>query len=125
MENLKHRGIHKQQHTKWNFNSTKAVPRSSEDKSKGGTTICYSEIYRSKFYTLNSLPVWTVKLQRCYGEKLLEVIFSTIDCPEPPADVEDAEQTSFGTKTSLRDNTEAVINNAAVKWLLQELNKQG
>ena len=44
--------------------------------------------------------------------------------PRAPADVEDAEQTSFGAKTSLRDNTEAVINNAAVKLLLQELNKQ-
>ena len=38
--------------------------------------------------------------------------------------MEDAEQTSFGAKTSLRDNTEAIINNTAVKWLLQELNKQ-
>ena len=32
---------------------------------------------------LNSQPVWTVKPQRHYGEKLLEVIFSTIDHPEP------------------------------------------
>ena len=39
VENLKHRSICKQQCTEWNFNSTKAVPRSSEDKSKGGTTV--------------------------------------------------------------------------------------
>ena len=49
---------------------------------------------------------------------MLDVIFSTINCP---ADVEDAEQTSFGAKTSLRNNTEAVINNTAVKWLLKKL----
>ena len=83
---------------------------------------CHSEIYRSKFYILNSLLVWIQTTETLWWE-----IGGYLQCnrlPRTPADVEDAEQTSFHAKTSVRDNTEAVINNAAVKWLLQELNKQ-
>ena len=57
----------------------------------------------------------------------LETIGGYLQCnrlPRTPADVDDAEQTSFGAKTSVRDNIEAIINNAAVKWLCHELNKQ-
>ena len=123
MENLKHRGIHKQWCTEWNFNSTKAVPRSSEDKSKGGTTVA---ILRST--GANSTFELLAGLDRQTTETLWwETIGGYLQHnrpPRAPADVEDAEQTSFCAKTSVRGNMEAIINNTAVKWLLQELNKQ-
>ena len=64
VENLKHRGIHKQQHTEWNFNSTKAVPRSSEYESKGGTTIAIliSTGGNSTFELLASLDSQTTEM---------------------------------------------------------------
>ena len=64
VENPKHRGICKQQHTKWNFNSTKAVPRSSEDTSKGGTTVAIlrSTGANSTFELLASLDSQTTEM---------------------------------------------------------------
>ena len=101
VENPQHRGIHERWHTKWKL-LCQNVPKVLKRKILKRTIWkLFWEVYQSEFGQ---------NVNRCYGEKLVELIISTRDCPDT-ADVRDAKNKFWCQNISENSNMETIINN--------------